>query len=269
MPERARGRNRADDMASRGVESAAMRCLACTAVLVVSAAVVTHAQQPPTVVIPAGNVLLPNPNSVPIGPNAGLEGSAYTARVGDPSAAWLNPAGLSRALASELSGSSGLFQVSTLSPADVPGSGGSTIRIPSLVGFMVTGAKGGRLTVGLSLATVTSWRQDTDSEVIASEGAMGDRFSFSADSRFDRFVAVGSAGYATGKWRLGGGLAMVQTSLEKNAVGSNRASDGVTLRSLVLESRVRGTAFHLRPVLGVQYDVSPHFAVGVLARTPA
>jgi len=262
-------RNRADDAASRGVKSAAMRRLACTALLVVSAGVVARAQQPLTVVIPAGNVLLPNANSVPIGPNAGLEGSAYTARVGDPSAAWLNPAGLSRALASELSGSSGLFQVSTLSPSDAPGSGGSVYRIPSMVGFMVTGARGGRLTVGLSIATVTSWSQDTDSELIATSGGIADRFAFSADSRFDRFVGVGSAGYATGKWRLGAGLAVVQTSLEKNAVGSNRASDGATLRSLVFESRVRGSAFHLRPVFGVQYDASPHFTAGVVARTPA
>jgi hypothetical protein len=42
------------------------------------------------------NVVLSNYDNVPVGPFGGLEGSAYVARVGDPSAAWFNPAGLSR-----------------------------------------------------------------------------------------------------------------------------------------------------------------------------
>jgi hypothetical protein len=247
-----------------------MRHVVCVACLTAAFTAVLSAQQPPPdVVVPAGNVLLANSNSVPIGPNAGLEGSAYVARVGDPSAAWLNPAGLSRAIAAELSGSSGLFQVSTLSPSDVPGSGGSVYRIPSLVGFIVKGAFGGKLTLAVSLATVTSWSQDTDSELIVNSGSSAERFAFSADSRFDRFVGVGSAGYVNGKWRLGAGLAVVQTSLEKNAVVSTRTVDPAVLRSFVLESRVRGSAFHLRPVFGVQYDASDRLRLGVMARTPA
>ena len=246
-----------------------MRPLACTALLVACAPVVTQAQELPAIVIPAGNVLLPNSNSVPIGPNAGLEGSAYTARVGDPSAAWLNPAGLSRAQTAEVSGSSGLFQVATLSTSGATGEGGSVYRIPSLVGFMVKGAFGGKLTLGVSLATVTSWSQDSDAELISNAGASAQRFSFSADSRFDRWVGVGSAGYVSGKWRLGAGLAVVQTSLEKNAASSSRTSDGASLGSLLIESRVRGSAFHLRPVLGAQYDVSPALKLGVVMRTPA
>jgi hypothetical protein len=42
------------------------------------------------------NVVLSNYHNVPVVPFGGLEGSAYVARVGDPSAAWFNPAGLSR-----------------------------------------------------------------------------------------------------------------------------------------------------------------------------
>lgn len=67
---------------------------------------------------PPVNILLPNYNTVPVGPNAGLE-SAYVARVGDPSARWINPAGLSRGETAELSGSSGLYQLSTVTPAGV------------------------------------------------------------------------------------------------------------------------------------------------------
>ncbi len=232
-------------------------------------AVVSAQQPPPQIVIPAGNVLLPNSNSVPLGPSAGLEGGAYVARVGDPSSAWLNPAGLSRAQAAEISGSSGLFQIATLSHTDAPGSGGSVIRLPSLVGFSVKGAFGGKLTLGLSIATVQAWSQDTDLELIATSGATGQRFAFSADSTFDRFVSAVGAGYVFGPWRVGGGLALVQTNLEKNAVTTTRAADSTSLRSLLLESRVSGSAFHLRPVVGVQYDWSPSVRIGFMARTPA
>jgi hypothetical protein len=214
-------------------------------------------------------VLLPNSNSVPLGPYAGLEGGAYVARVGDPSSAWLNPAGLSRAQAAEISGSSGLFQISTLTPSDTPGSGGSVVRLPSLVGFSVKSAFGGRLTFGLSIATVQSWSQDTDLALIETGGSTPQRFAFSANSTFDRFVGAAGAGYVSGRWRFGGGLAFVQTNLDKKAVASTRAADSASLRSLLLESRISGTAFHLRPVLGVQYDVSPRLRIGVMARTPA
>ena len=247
-----------------------MRRRLCVAVLAACGGTVVSAQQPPPqVVIPAGNVLLPNSNSVPLGPYAGLEGGAHVARVGDPSSAWLNPAGLSRAQDAEISASSGVFQISTLSTANAPGSGGSVVRLPSLVGFMVKGAFGGKMTLGLSVATVTSWSQDTDVELVVNDGPAAQRFAFSADSSFNRFVAVGSAGYVSGPWRFGAGLAVVQTDLVKNAVASTRATDSTALRSLLLESRVSGTTFHLRPVLGVQYDASPRLRLGFMARTPA
>ena len=246
-----------------------MRRWICAVILVACGGASVSAQQPPPqIVIPAGNVLLPNTNSVPIGPSAGLEGGAYVARVGDPSSAWLNPAGLSRAQAAEISGSSGLFQISTLSHSDAPGGGGSVVRLPSLVGFSVKGAFGGKLTLGLSIATVQAWSQDTDLELIATSGSTAQRFAFSADSTFDRFVSAAAAGYVSGRWRFGGGLALVQTNLEKNAVTSTRAGDSASLRSLLLESRVSGTAFHLRPVVGVQYDWSPRLRLGFMARTP-
>ena len=246
-----------------------MRRAVSVAILVLSGGGVVSAQQPPTIVIPAGNVLLPNSNSVPLGPNAGLEGGAYVARVGDPSSAWLNPAGLSRAQAAEISGSSGLFQIATLTPSETSGSGGSVVRLPSLVGFSVTSVFGGRMTLGLSIATVTSWSQDTDLELMDTGAPTAQRFAFSADSTFDRFVGAAGAGYVSGKWRVGGGLALVQTNLAKNSVTSTRAADSTSLRALLLESRVSGTAFHLRPVLGVQYDASPVLRLGVMARTPA
>src|SRR5436190_17621682 len=84
------------------------------AVLLGAAISTASAQTVDALVTPPGNIMLANYNSVPLGPNAGLEGSSYVARVGDPSAVWLNPAGLSRAESAEVSGSSGLFQLATV-----------------------------------------------------------------------------------------------------------------------------------------------------------
>src|SRR5215467_9078336 len=100
------------------------------------AAGVDAAPQTTDLVKPPVNILLPNYNTVPVGPNAGLEG-AYVARVGDPSAGWINPAGLSRGEKTEVSGSSGLYELATVTPTGFGNSGGSFNDIPSLVGITV------------------------------------------------------------------------------------------------------------------------------------
>jgi hypothetical protein len=53
--------------------------------------------------------VLSNYNSVAVGPFGGLEGFAFVARVGDPSAAWFNPAGLAREGTAQISGSAGVY----------------------------------------------------------------------------------------------------------------------------------------------------------------
>jgi hypothetical protein len=96
----------------------------CVAALIgLGSTVVLSAQQSPDLVTPPANILLPNYNSVPVGPSAGLESRAYVARVGDP----------------------------------------SVQQIPSLVGVTVPKLIGGRWTIGASLLTATSWNQGTDS----------------------------------------------------------------------------------------------------------
>ncbi len=229
------------------------------------------AQAPPTadLVTPPGNILLPNYNNVPIGPNAGLEGSAYVARVGDPSSAWLNPAGLSRAQSAEISGSSGLFQLATVSPSSLPDSGGSVQQLPSLVGFTATNVGRKGVTVGFSIAH--------GHFVVAADrlaarrrppGTARERFAYSADSKYEQHVGAGSVGYASGRLRLGGGLAFLYTSVRKNEVVSDRLAGATSLRSVLLETRASGSAFQIRPLFGAQYDVSPHVLVGLLVRTP-
>src|SRR5262252_2133343 len=120
------------------------------AVVVVSTKVMA---QPANITSPPPNIIVPNYNGIPIGPLGGLEGSAYVARAGDTSAPWFNPAGLSQA-GTQLSGSVGNYQFTTVTPLRLPNSGGSTQHLPNLVG--ATG-KFKRFTVGFSLITSTSW----------------------------------------------------------------------------------------------------------------
>ena len=56
------------------------------------------------VTTPPPNLVVSNYDNVPVGPFGGLEGAAYVARAGDPSAAWFNPAGLARQNTAQISG---------------------------------------------------------------------------------------------------------------------------------------------------------------------
>jgi hypothetical protein len=227
------------------------------------------AQQSPDLVTPPANILLPNYNSVPVGPYGGIESGAWVARVGDPSAAWINPAGLSRGESAQVSGSSGVFQVATITPSALPNSGGSIQNVPSLVGFTVRNLFGGGCTLGVAVLTANEWNQGTDLQVIQ-EGTDGQqRFTYSANSQYESLVGAASLGYVSGRWRLGGGLALIETNIGRDAVVSERVVSGTNLVSLLVSSRGSGTAIQVRPLLGLQYDASKHVLFGAAVRTPA
>ncbi len=135
---------------------------------------------------PPPNLVLDNYNSVPVGPYGGLEGSAYIARVGDPSAAWFNPAGLARQSTAQISGSAGVYQSTSVTPTSLPNRGGSFQQLPNFVGFSF--APSSRLTVGAALVTTNAWNQETDSQLITTVAAGQQRFAYSADSDFEQRV---------------------------------------------------------------------------------
>ncbi len=216
---------------------------------------------------PPPNILLPNYNSVPIGPNAGLEGGAYVARVGDPSSAWINPAGLSRGDTAELSGAAGLYQLASVSPSALPDTGGSVQQLPSLVGVKVK--IGSKWTAGIAVLTASSWSQSTDSQLVVSHPSGQERFAYYADSQYQQIAGTLSAGYDSGPWRFGGGVAIMHADLSRNEVVSDRYALATGLRTALVESRVSGTAIQLRPLFGLQYDASPHLLLGAMVRTPA
>src|SRR5262245_49655106 len=107
------------------------------------------------------NIIVPNYNGQPAGPLGGLEGSAYVARATDPSASWFNPAGLSLVTGTEITGSAGMFQYTSISPNHLSSSGNSVQQVPDLVGFTF---KAGGVTVGAAFVTTISWEQETDTE---------------------------------------------------------------------------------------------------------
>jgi hypothetical protein len=224
------------------------------------------AAQVDQVATPPPNLVLSNYDSVPVGPFGGLEGSAYAARVGDPSAAWFNPAGLARQTAAQISGSAGVYQRTSITPQSLPNRGGSFQQLPNFVGF--TFAPRPRLTVGAALVTTNAWNQQTDSELISPVPNGQQRFAYSADSDFQRRTLAFSAGYqGEGAWRYGGGLAFSHMSLRLVQSVSDRIADSTGLRSLLVASRTSGSALQLRSQAGVQYDRA-QWRFGGAIRTP-
>ena len=218
------------------------------------------------VVTPPSNLVLSNYAAVPVGPFGGLEGAAYIARVGDPSAAWFNPAGLVRERTAQISGSAGVYQRTAVSPEALPNRGGSIQQLPNFVGF--TFAPSARITVGAAAVTTNAWNQQTDAELISAVPQGQQRFAYSADSKFERRILAFGAGYqAAGAWRVGGGFAFSVVDLRLVQSASDRLVDATGLDSLLMTTRMSGSALQVRSQAGAQYDTGP-WRFGAAVRTP-
>lgn len=212
------------------------------------------------------NFVLANYDNVPVGPFGGLEGSAYAARVGDPSAAWFNPAGLARETTAQLSGSAGVYQRTSIRPEALPNRGGSVQQLPNFVGFAF--APRPQFTLGAALLTTNAWTQETDAELISPVVTGQQRFSYSADSTYERRILALGAGYqADQAWRFGGGLAFSLMNVRLVQTVSDRIADASGLSSLLVNSRASGSALQVRSQAGFQYDRS-YWRVGAAVRTP-
>ena len=237
--------------------------LVCVLVSLLASPALAQVEQ---VATPPPNLVLSNYNTVPVGPFGGLEGSAFAARVGDPSAAWFNPAGLTRENTAQISGSAGVYQRTSVSPQALPNRGGSFQQLPNFVGF--TFVPRSRVTVGAAVVTTNAWNQETDAELITPVPNGQQRFAYSADSDFERRVLSLSAGYhGDGAWRVGGGLAFELMSLRLVQSASDRIGDATGLRSLLVTARASGSTVLLRSQVGAQYDTS-QWRFGGAIRTP-
>lgn len=234
-------------------------CVACLIALPASA-------QVDQVVTPPPNLVLANYDNVPVGPFGGLEGSAYVARVGDPSATWFNPAGLAREGGAQVSGSAGVYQRTSITPEALPNRGGSFQQLPNFVGLTFVARP--RVTVGAALLTTNSWNQETDAELVSPVAGGQQRFAYSADSTYDRrILALGAGFQVDDAWRVGGGLAFSLMDVRLVQTISDRIADPAGLRSLLVNSRASGTAIQMRTQGGVQYDKS-QWRLGAAVRTP-
>ena len=224
------------------------------------------AAQVAEVTTPPPNLIVPNYNSVPVGPFGGLEGTAYAARVDDPSAAWFNPAGLARLDTAQISGSAGVYEFTLVTPRSLPNQGGSIQQVPNYVGFSFKPR--GAITVGAALVTTASWNQETDSQLLTTLPTGQERFAYSADSSFSQRILAMSAGYrGAGSWRFGGGLTFSLVDLRLVQTASDRIGDATGVQSLLVSSRVSGSALQLRSQVGVQYD-KQEWRFGGAIRTP-
>ena len=234
-------------------------------ILTLAAAVPANAQD--QVTTPPPSLVLNNYASVPVGPFGGLEGSSIVSRVGDPSAAWFNPAGLTREDAAQISGSAGVYDRTTVSPQALPNNGGSIQQLPNFVGLTFRPAA--KMTVGAALLTTNSWTQQIDSQLIIPTDSGAERFAYSGDSEFSQREIAFAAGYhGGGKLRVGGGMAFTVMDLRLVQSASDRIADNTGLKSLLVSSRVTGSSILLRGQGGVQYDMTSHWRVGGAVRTP-
>src|SRR5512136_2186838 len=118
----------------------------------------TSAPPLPDVAVPPHPVMLPNYNTIPVGENGSLQGGAYVARVRDASATWFNPAGLAGAENSSVSGSAGMFQLVSVLPESIQGSGGSFQQMPAAVGVVVKQPLGlKRWSGGFQVTSTGNW----------------------------------------------------------------------------------------------------------------
>src|SRR5262245_23463950 len=147
------------------------------------------------VTTPPPNLVLTNYNSTSVGPYGGLEGTAYVARIDDPSASWFNPAGLARQGSPQISGSAGVYQRTLVAPRALPNQGGSFQQLPNFVGFTFVPHAG--LTAGAALLSTNAWNQETDAELFSPTINGPQRFAYTADSEFSQRIAAAGVGYHT------------------------------------------------------------------------
>ena len=188
------------------------------------------------------------------------------ARVSDPSAAWFNPAGLTRQEGAQISGSAGVYQYTSVNLNTLPNQAASYEQLPNFVGFTI---KAKKLTLGAAFLTTNSWTQETDSQLVIPTGSGAERFAYSGDSDFEQREFALSAGYyGGGKLRVGGGLSLMLMSLRLVQSVSDRVAGPTSLNSVLVTSRLLGDADAIRAQGGVQYDLAQHWRLGGTIRTP-
>ena len=234
-------------------------------ILTLAAAVPANAQD--QVTTPPPSLVLNNYASVPVGPFGGLRAPPSCRESAIRRPAWFNPAGLTRQDTAQISGSAGVYERTTVSPLVLPNTGGSIQQLPNFVG--VTFKPNAKMTVGAAILTTNSWTQETDSQLITPTASGAERFAIFRRLAFSqREIALAAGYHGGGKLRGGGGLAFTVMDLRLVQSASDRIADSSGLKSLLVTSRVAGSAILLRAQGGVQDPIASHWRVGGAVRTP-
>jgi hypothetical protein len=225
---------------------------------------------PPAVTTAPLNILVPNYNSVAAGETGSLEANAVLARSNDASSAFFNPAGLTLATQTSVSGSAGVYQFAEVAPSDVAGKGSSLQRVPSLVGLVVPKPFGReRWSAGFSVSHVNAWEQSTDLQAELAAAGGRERVAYSSVALLSGYQASFAVGYTTRKrLRLGGSLDLQLTDSDRSQSLGSQYETGSGLSALLVESHGTASLWHLRMTAAAQYDVTPTLRVGLLVRTP-
>jgi hypothetical protein len=225
---------------------------------------------PPAVATAPLNILVPNYNSVAVGEIGSLEANAFLARANDASSAFFNPAGLTLATQTSVSGSAGVYQFASVAPESIPGKGGSLQQVPSLVGLVVPRLLGKeRWAAGFSLSRVNAWEQSSDLQREVTVAGGRERVAYSSASLLRGLQANLGVGYSNGrKLRFGGSFDLQLTDSDRSESLGSQYVTGTGLSALVVESHGKTSLWHLRMTAAAQYDVTPALRVGLLLRTP-
>ena len=229
----------------------------------------TPASLPQAAVAPP-NVILPNYSTVAVGEIGSLEGNAYLARAGDSSAAYYNPAGMTLATKTSVSGSGGSFQTASVTPETLQKSGGSFRHIPTMTSFTLKELFGStNWAGGLSLSLINSWGQSVDGQRSMSSGTASERIMYSSRGEMSAWMANAGVGYTNGgKWRVGATIDGQLTEFTRNEALSSQYLTGSALNATVMQAHADAWTWHFRLSAGVQYDVRPGFRVAATMRTP-
>ena len=216
------------------------------------------------------SIILPNYNSVAVGEIGSLEANAFLARADDSAAPWYNPAGLTLAKQSSVSGTAGMFQFTEVTPEGLEQRGRSFQQVPSLVSFVAADPFGhAEWALGLAVARVHAWSQSLAAERTFPAVGGSERIMVSSLSSLSGWMANLGAGHAlTGRSRIGASLDVQLTMAERDESLSDHHLSGAGLAATLIDSQGSATTVHFRASVGLQYDVRPTFRIGALVRTP-
>ena len=246
--------------------SVLFRALGSALLLALGLAGTAQAQQDITV---PPSLILPNYDRVFPGLIEALEGGAFLARARNAPALFYNPAGIALTERTVLNASAQGYQLVTLSGSGFQNTtGGAFEAVPSFLGVVLGTEVIDWERVRLGFAVVTPVHSNLT--VAASTTPQpGQRASYSVHSAFDTLVPTFSVGWATApSFRLGGSIEFPYTSLSNTGELSGELTDATTSRSTLRTLAANGSAFHVRGVVGAQWDPLSWLKLGVLFRSP-